>query len=226
MSGSQTKELWNLLGGIFKSHPWHGVKVGKDAPRIVTAYIEVVPTDTVKYEIDKSTGYLIVDRPQKFSNVCPTLYGFIPQTYCAKEVAEFCNEKLHRTDIEGDGDPLDICVLTEKVISHSDILLHATPIGGLRMIDGNEADDKIIAVMKGDAMYGRWTDIEQCPPRILERLRHYFLTYKDVPGQEGRNCEITHTYDSEEAHEVIRRAQRDYHAKFSEYEEILRAYKS
>ncbi len=218
---AEKKDVWQLSGGIFKAHPWHGVFIGDEAPRIVTVYVEVVTSDTVKYEVDKTTGFLKVDRPQKFSNICPTLYGFIPQTFCANEVAQFCNQAIKRTDIKGDGDPLDICVLTEKAISHSDILLQATPIGGLRMIDGDEADDKIIAVMKGDAMYGRWTDIEQCPPRILERLRHYFLTYKDVPGQEKRNCEITHTYDSEDAHEIINCARRDYRAAFHSFEKML-----
>lgn len=221
MTPLHDKELWPYVGGIFKSHPWHGVRIGKDAPRSVTAYIEVVPTDTVKYEVDKTSGYLKVDRPQKFSNICPTPYGFMPQTYCAENVAEYCRKKTARKEIVGDGDPLDICVLTEKVISHSDLLLQATPIGGFRMIDGNEADDKIIAVMKGDAIYGRWTDIEQCPPRVLERLKHYFLTYKDVPGEANRSCEITHVYDSEEAHNVINRAREDYKTHFNKFEEMM-----
>ena len=86
------------------------------------------------------------------------------------------------TGIVGDGDPMDICVLTEKSIGHGDLLVQAIPIGGLRMIDGNEADDKIIAVMRDDALYGQLTDIAQCPPSVIERLRHYFLTYKHAPG--------------------------------------------
>ena len=99
---------------LFKPHPWHGIPIGDDAPRTVTCFIEIVPTDTVKYELDKATGYLKVDRPQKFSNVCPTLYGFIPQTYCGEQVGAFCGERTGRQGIVGDGDPLDICVLTEK----------------------------------------------------------------------------------------------------------------
>jgi inorganic pyrophosphatase len=146
--------LWQRLGLLFKAHPWHGVPIGEDAPAIVTAYIEIVPTDTVKYEIDKITGYLKVDRPQKFSNVCPTLYGLIPQTLCAEQVGALCAERTGRPGIMGDGDPLDICVLTEKTIPCGDILLRAIPIGGLRTIDSHAADDKIIAVMQHDAMYG------------------------------------------------------------------------
>ena len=142
----------NLLHRLFRAHPWHGVSIGPEAPEVVTAYIEIVPSDTVKYELDKPTGHLKVDRPQKFSNVYPTLYGLIPQTYCGDEIAEYCMEKASLRGIVGDGDPLDICVLAEKFITHGDVLLPVTPIGGLRMIDGNEADDKIIAVARGDAM--------------------------------------------------------------------------
>ena len=76
-----------------KAHPWHGIKPGDNAPTIVTAFIEIVPSDTVKYEIDKESGYLKIDRPQKFSNMIPTLYGFIPQTYCAEKIAEYASLK-------------------------------------------------------------------------------------------------------------------------------------
>ena len=140
--------IWKSIRTIIKSHPWHGVLIGNNSPEIVTAYIEIVPTDTVKYEIDKASGYLKVDRPQKYSNVCPTLYGFIPQTLCDVNTAEICFQKTGKAGIVGDGDPLDICVLTEKTITHSDILMQAVPIGGFRMLDGNEADDKISAGMQ------------------------------------------------------------------------------
>ena len=83
----------NLLHRLFRAHPWHGVSIGDEAPDRVTAYIEIVPTDTVKYELDKATGLLKVDRPQKFSNVYPTLYGLIPQTLCGPRSAELCMEK-------------------------------------------------------------------------------------------------------------------------------------
>jgi inorganic pyrophosphatase len=137
------------MGLLLRAHPWHGVAIGPNAPAVITTYIEVVPSDTVKYELDKATGILKVDRPQKFSNVCPTLYGLIPRTFCGEHVGRFCAEKIGRSGIKGDGDPLDICVLTEKTIPRGDLLLQAIPIGGLRMIDKNEADDKIIAVMQG-----------------------------------------------------------------------------
>jgi inorganic pyrophosphatase len=72
---------------LYRSHPWHGLSLGEKAPEIVQCYIEMVPTDTVKYELDKETGILKVDRSQKFSSLCPSLYGFLPQTYCGSSVA-------------------------------------------------------------------------------------------------------------------------------------------
>jgi inorganic pyrophosphatase len=199
----------------FRAHPWHGVELGPDAPAIVTAYIEIVPTDTVKYEIDKATGLLKIDRPQRFSNVCPALYGFLPRTLCADAVGAYCSEKTGQPGIIGDGDPLDVCVLTEKTIEHGDLLVQAIPIGGLRMIDAHQADDKIVAVMRDDAIYGQLTDIAQCPALVIERLRHYFLTYKHAPGSPERRVEITHVYDASEAYEVIRLSQLDYAAAFA-----------
>lgn len=198
---------------LYRRHPWHGVSIGAAAPRKLTAFIEIVPTDTVKYELDKRTGFLKVDRPQKFSNVYPSLYGFIPQTYCGERNGAFCSERTGRPAIRGDGDPLDICVLCERDISHGDILVEAIPIGGLRMIDGNEADDKIIAVLEGDAVYGNWREIDESPAALVERLKHYFLTYKQIPGGPPR-VEITHVYGCEEAYEVIERSRADYAEHF------------
>jgi inorganic pyrophosphatase len=190
------------------------VDVGPDAPTVVHVYVEIVPTDAVKYEIDKETGLLMIDRPQQFSNVCPTLYGFVPRTLCAEEVGRLCSERTGRPGIVGDGDPMDICVLTERPITHGDILVHARPIGGLRMIDGHEADDKIIAVLEQDAVYGGMERIGDCPPSLLDRLRHYFLTYKQSPDGGARRVEITHVYDRDDAREAIRRSQRDYARRF------------
>ncbi|MDR1595142.1 MAG: inorganic pyrophosphatase [Prevotellaceae bacterium] len=204
-----------LMGMRYKSHPWHGISFGKDAPKIVTCFIEIVPTDTVKYEVDKISGYLRIDRPQKYSNVIPALYGFIPQTYCGELVAEMSREVLQRFDINGDEDPIDICVLTEKVISHGDILVKARPIGGFRLIDGNQADDKLIAVMDNDAVYGDYNDISDIPSYVLERLKHYFITYKDIPGVVKPKCELVSTYGMAEAHEVIERSIQDYRKRFS-----------
>ncbi len=200
----------------YKSHPWHGIDLGDNAPGILTAFIEIVPRDTVKYEVDKKSGWLKVDRAQLFSNVVPALYGFIPQTLCDIEVGKFCMEKTGRTGINGDQDPMDILVLEEKNIENGGILVQAIPIGGFRMIDKNEADDKIIAVMKGDAIYGGYTDISQLSELITNRLKHYFLTYKDMPGStEKRTVEIAAVYGRDEAYEVIRRSVTDYKNRFT-----------
>jgi len=197
----------------FRSHPWHGIEIGSQAPEIVMTFVEMVPTDTVKYEMDKTSGYLRLDRPQRYSNVVPALYGFIPRTLTGQSVAERTMEKTGLRNIKGDGDAMDICILTEKDITHGDILVLARPIGGFRMIDGNEADDKIIAVLYNDAVYGEYSDIMDCPQIAIERLKHYFLTYKDLPG-EKRRVSIADIYDTHEAQEVIRRSMDDYTLTF------------
>lgn len=212
-SGSSDDPL-AYLPMLYRRHPWHGITAGDEAPRKVTAYIEIVPTDTVKYELDKGTGLLKVDRPQQFSNVYPSLYGFIPQTYCGDRIGRFCAERAGRSAIQGDGDPLDICVLCERDITHGDILVPAIPIGGLRMIDGSEADDKIIAVLEGDAAYGDLKEIGDLPARLLARLEHYFLTYKQAPGMPRARVEITHVYGREEAYQVIAYSQEDYESSY------------
>lgn len=212
--------IGRLMGLRYKSHPWHGVFIGKKAPQELTAFIEVVSTDTVKYEIDKDSGYLRIDRPQKFSNVVPALYGFIPQTFCGTRVGEFCSKKTGKTGIIGDGDPIDICVLTEKAIAHGDLLVHAIPIGGFRMIDGNQADDKIIAVLRNDTVYGHFRDISEVPQIVIQRLEHYFLTYKDMPGEE-KDTEIAGSYNAKEAHEVIKLSVEDYNEKFDNLGKLL-----
>lgn len=193
----------------FKAHPWHGIPIGDLAPKQVTVFIEIVPTDTVKYEIDKTTGYLKIDRPQQYSNVLPALYGFVPQTYCGEQIARLATEKAGRPVEKGDGDPLDICVLTEREITHGDVILQAIPIGGFRMIDKGEADDKIIAVLKGDAMYGQYTELAQLPEAVVKRLRHYFLTYKNLPDEPAA-MELANVYGQAEAWEVIQTSISDY----------------
>lgn len=198
----------------FAAHPWHGVDPGPEFPAVFTAFIEIVPTDTVKYELDKATGILKVDRPQLFSNVCPTLYGLVPRTYCGTRVARLCEEKTGRTGLKGDGDPMDVCVLTEKPITHAQILVPAVPIGGFRMLDNDEVDDKILAVLKGDAVYGALADVTEMPKSLVDRLRHYFLTYKQKPGEPAQSVEITHVYGRDEALAVLAASRDDYRARF------------
>jgi inorganic pyrophosphatase len=204
------KKMFNPEAMKYRAHPWHGLDLGDETPKSVNCYIEIVPTDTVKYEIDKATGILKIDRPQKYSSLCPSLYGFLPKTYAGEETAKFCMEKTGKMGLVGDGDPIDICVLTEKVIVHGDIIVRAIPIGGFRLLDGNEVDDKIIAVMADDLVYGDMKDIEQCPHGFIERLRHYFLTYKDAPERQSSRVEITHIYGRDEAQKIITFGMQDY----------------
>jgi inorganic pyrophosphatase len=192
----------------WRPHPWHGLEVGEDPPALVQAYIEITPFDGVKYEIDKSTGYLRVDRPQRNSSLPPTLYGFIPRTYCGESVGALCEGAT-----EGDHDPLDICVLSERPINRSEVILSARVIGGLQLIDEGEADDKIVAVLANDMVWKDAKDIGDLPPIFVERLRHYFETYKMVSG-EPLPAHIQKIYGAEHAFEVIRAAMRDYEHEF------------
>lgn len=196
-----------------RPHPWHGLDPGPRFPEVVHAYIEMVPTDGVKYEIDKHSGYLKVDRPQRFSSFCPTLYGFVPQTYCSTRVAAHAIPGGPPVTL-GDGDPLDICVLTDRPIARGEILLDARPIGGLRMVERGEADDKIIAVLIGDPVYGDLADVSQLPRAVVDRLRHYFLTYKFIPGETASPITVDPIYDAMEARAVLRAARADYDAEF------------
>lgn len=209
---SNINELTKLFEQKFVAHPWHGVKIGNKMPEEVRAYIEINPNDQIKYEIEKESGHILIDRPQKYSNIVPALYGFLPQTYCDKKVAEFCMEKSGKTGIIGDEDPLDIIVLSERNIDRGNILVDCIPVGGFRMIDGGEADDKIIAVLKDDQAYGDIQNIEDLPSKVVDRVKHFFLTYKENPNDDGsdKKVEITHTYGREEALEVIRLSHQDY----------------
>jgi inorganic pyrophosphatase len=195
------------------AHPWHGVSIGENAPHEVFAFIEITPFDTIKYEIEKESGLMMIDRPQKYSNVVPALYGFVPRTYCGEKIAQYGKE--HGMQVEkGDGDPLDILVLSSHPISKNGILVKAIPIGGIALEDGLEADDKIIAVLKEDPIYSNYKNIEDLPKAILEKITHYFLTYKNLP-EETSVCKISRVYDSETAKIVIEKASQDYQTLIS-----------
>jgi inorganic pyrophosphatase len=192
----------------WRPHPWHGLDVGEDPPRVVSAYVEITPFDLVKYEVDKRTGYLRVDRPQRTSASPPTLYGFIPRTYCAARVAA-----LSPGSKRGDGDPLDVCVVSERPIARAEVILSARVVGGFQMVDAGDADDKIIAVLVSDAIWGEATRIGELPAALVERLRHYFLTYKLVPGEPPRVA-IDRVYDADHAQRVVEAAMADYSELF------------
>jgi inorganic pyrophosphatase len=188
----------------WRPHPWHGLEVGPQPPHIVHAYIEITPFDLVKYEIDKTTGYIRVDRPQRTSSQPPTLYGFIPRTFCGSRVHAL-SPKAER----GDSDPLDICVISERPLTRSEVILDARVIGGIQAIDGGEADDKIVAVLDNDEFWRDAQDISDLPNILVERLRHYFSTYKMMPGHTAQMI-IEKVYDHSHALLVIQAAMEDY----------------
>ena len=192
----------------FRPHPWHGLDTGPRPPALLHAFIEMTPFDLIKYEVDKHSGYLRVDRPQRGSSQPPALYGFVPRTYCARRV-----HRLSPRARRGDGDPLDICVLSERAITRAEILVRARVVGGLQMVDAGEADDKIVAVLDNDYVYGTARDIRDVPEVLVERLRHYFETYKLVP-ERRTSARIERVYGRAHAEKVVRAAIQDYTEAF------------
>lgn len=188
----------------WRPHPWHGLEIGRDPPLHVNSYIEITPFDLIKYELDKVTGYLRVDRPQRTSSQPPALYGFIPRTYCGAEIAALCPGAER-----GDGDPLDVCVLSERPISRCEVIVPARVVGGIQLLDRQEADDKIIAVLEGDFMWSGVADLAELPEILVERLEHYFSTYKLVP-RAHRQIEVQRVYGVEHATRVVDAAMADY----------------
>ena len=192
----------------WRPHPWHGLAPGKAPPLQVRAFIEITPFDLVKYEVDKETGYTIVDRPQRTSAQPPALYGFIPRTYCAERVCALTPEAK-----VADGDPLDICVISERRIDRGGILIDARVIGGIQMLDGGEADDKIIAVLSNDYIWSGANEIGDLPDVLIQRLKHYFSTYK-MTDEMDSSIRITGTYGPGQAARVIEAAMADYEQHF------------
>ena len=204
MTGSRQ----DIPASRFRPHPWHGLDTGPEPPGLLTAFIEITPFDLIKYEVDKHSGYLAIDRPQRGSSHPPALYGFIPRTYCDDAV-----HRLSPGSTRGDGDPLDICVLSERPIMRSEILVRARVVGGIQMIDNGDADDKIIAVLDNDYVYGTAREITDLPPVLVERLQHYFATYKLVPERPSA-VRIEQVYGQAHALRVVEAAMEDYQRVF------------
>jgi inorganic pyrophosphatase len=188
----------------WRPHPWHGLDTGPQPPSWVNVFVEITPFDHIKYEVDKRSGYLRIDRPQYSSSRPPTVYGFIPRTLAGRGVGNLMPGALC-----GDDDPLDICVVSSHPISQSQILLNARVIGGIPMLDANTADDKIIGVLVGDAAWGELSDVSQLPEAIVDQLVHYFSTYKRI-RRPDQSVSIGNVYGREHAETVISAAIADY----------------
>ena len=169
-------------------NPWHDVSIGKNAPETVTGIIEIPRNCRAKYELDKDSGLLILDRVLYSSINYPSNYGFIPQTYC------------------DDGDPLDILVLSQIDIVPM-CLVEARPIGVMRMLDEGESDDKIMAVAVNDMSVGHMQDVSELPAHSILELRSFFEDYKKLENKEV----IVEDFQGHEiAREVIEKSIVDY----------------
>ena len=173
-------------------HPWHGVSAGDNAPRVVNAIIEIPQGSRCKYEIDKDSGLLKLDRVIFSSFYYPINYGFIPQSY------------------GGDKDPLDILVITSLPVQAL-TLMEAKVIGVMQMIDGGDPDDKIIAVAANDPGVNHYNNIEELPRHFFDELRHFFEEYKKL---ENKTVKVEDFGDKAQALTIIEESLRFYQETF------------
>src|SRR6476619_2688132 len=174
------------------THPWHGVPYGVNAPRIVNAVIEIPQGSRAKYEIDKETGLLRLDRVIYSSFYYPCNYGFIPQTY------------------GDDKDPLDILVITSQPVQAL-CLMEAKVVGVMQMVDSGDADDKIIAVAANDPSVKHYNNMEELPKHFFDELRHFFEEYKKL---ENKTVVVEDFGDKHAALQIITDAMANYKEVF------------
>lgn len=170
------------------SNPWHKVKIGNDAPSVVNGIIEIPKNTRAKYELDKESGLLYLDRVLFSSMYYPANYGFIPRTYC------------------DDRDPLDILVLSQITMIPLS-LVSARVIGVMRMLDGGEMDDKIIAVAEHDMSVSHIYDISELPEHFLKELKNFFEDYKKL---ENKTVEVEDFQNAKVAKEIVKQSMIDY----------------
>ncbi len=162
-------------------HPWHLLSPGKNAPKTVNTVIEITKGSKAKYELDKESGLLRLDRVLLTHLAYPFHYGFVAQTYCADE------------------DPLDaVIICSEQLVPLS--IVEATPIGALHMIDNGQRDDKIIAVATHDHAVNKIGGLSELPDGLLDTIKEFFQTYKKL---EEKQVVVEHFLDQQEAYELI-----------------------
>lgn len=169
-------------------NPWHDIEMGAKAPEVVTALIEIPKGSKTKFELDKDSGLLKVDRVLHSAVHYPAHYGFIPQSFC------------------DDKDPLDVLILGQAEV-YPLSLIEVRPIGYMGMIDGGEGDDKVIAVHKDDPYMKEINDISDLPQHLVKEIKHFFETYKDL---EGKKVEIKGFFGKAEAHKIVLEAKELY----------------
>lgn len=162
-------------------HPWHDVEIGSNAPSIINALIEIPKGSKVKYEIDKKSGLIKMDRILYSSVQYPANYGFIPRTFGE------------------DNDPIDILVLGQEAAVPL-CIMRAKPVGVMKMIDQGEADDKIIAVHADDPEYSHINSLEELPPHRLKEIQRFFEDYKLL---ENKIVKVEKFFDRAEALRLI-----------------------
>jgi inorganic pyrophosphatase len=182
-------------------HPWHSLLPGEKIPEFVNAVIEIPMGSKVKYELDKKSGLIRVDRILYGAVFYPANYGFIPQTWCE------------------DKDPLDILVLCQEPV-HPRSIMEARVIGSMAMIDGGDADDKIIGVHTTDPAYMDYTDISQLPPFMLNELRKFFEDYKKLEA--NKETAVDEFFGRFDAQHIVKKALEDYRERADELRDECR----
>ena len=182
------------MNNLDKNNPWHSVSYGEEAPNVVSAIIEIPKGSKAKYELDKESGMLKLDRVLFSSIHYPANYGFIPKTYC------------------DDKDPLDILVICSVDVQPM-CLIDAKVIGVMQMIDNNEEDDKIIAVANNDMSVRHINDISELPPHTLLEVRRFFEDYKKL---EMKEVVVEQFLGREAAYQIIQQSIELYNATFTE----------
>lgn len=180
--------LSSLSRRAVAAHPWHDLEIGPGAPTIFNCVVEIGKGSKVKYELDKKTGLIKVDRVLYSSVVYPHNYGFIPRTLCE------------------DNDPMDVLVIMQEPVFPG-CFLRAKAIGLMPMIDQGEKDDKIIAVCADDPEYRHFSDIKELPPHRLSEIRRFFEDYKK---NENKEVAVNDFLPASSAYEAIKHSMRLY----------------